>query len=86
MIVAGEDAAGEIARARNDRGPRGTQQRIGHLAHDAVEPVCDHRHHDRIEMRGGCLGFLGGLVGRFLRCFFRHRLHLKTSGCNARMG
>ena len=49
MIVAGEDAAGEIAGAGNDRRARRAQQRIGHLAHDAVEPIGDHGHDHGVE-------------------------------------
>jgi hypothetical protein len=52
MIVAGESAAGEIAGAGNDCGARRAQQRIGHLAYDAVEPIGDHGHDHGVERVG----------------------------------
>ena len=52
LIVAGENAAGEIPRARYHGRTRGAQQRVGHLTNDAVEPVGDDGHHHRIESVG----------------------------------
>jgi hypothetical protein len=52
LIVAREDAAREIPGARYHRRTRRAQQRVGHLANDAVEPVGDDGHHHRIESIG----------------------------------
>ena len=68
LIVAGEDAAGEIARARNHRRARRAQKRIGHFAHDAVEPVGDDGHHHRVEH----IGF----ACRLAACRLRYKLRL----------
>ncbi len=51
LVIARDDAAGEISRRRDHCRARRTQQRVGHLANDAVEPVGDHRYHHRIEFR-----------------------------------
>ena len=65
LIVAGEDAAREVARARDDRRTGRAQQRVGHFAHDAVEPVGNDRHHHGVEHSRARLGRrLGSEFGR----------------------
>ena len=49
LVVGGDDGAGEVARLVDDGGARGAQERVRHLAADAVEPVGDHRQPDRVE-------------------------------------
>ena len=48
-VVAGDERAREVARHVEDRRAAGAQQRVLHLAHDAVEAVGDHRQQDGIE-------------------------------------
>jgi hypothetical protein len=50
LVVARHEAAGEIAGGGDHGGPRGAQQCVGHLAHDAVEAVRHHGHEHGIEV------------------------------------
>ena len=50
--VGGDDTAGKIARGIEHARAAGTQQRVRHLAHDALEPVVEQREADAVEIGG----------------------------------
>ena len=52
LVVGGADRAREIPRHGDHGRARCLEQRVRHLAHDAVEPVGEHREKDRVQRLG----------------------------------
>ena len=51
LVIGGQHGAGKVMRDRQDARAAGAEERIGHLPRDAVEPRCQHRHADAVDVR-----------------------------------